>query len=383
MSRYGIIVKDNGNRYDNMYDINAVMGYDIATKTWFLNAFERDLDSAPDLCLGCGWSADYPKLKDLMDKIERMNVFICISNKNKKRILEEAASRGEVINFDKYNFLVEMDDKEYFSPPPNHYVNHDERATDYYNDIKKQYHNLGGITDDILYDIATIILLKTDMEYQEFDMVRKFLRDLTIMDTKSLRDLPLDVTYEEDCRVMDNDELKSLVSFTPQKMTNPLEFVYELTDEELVGINGVEVVLEDGLLFNNGIIAHANGKDLNGVFILRVDKDNNIYACRDIISLLMKERYNITCSINTEVKKLLIKIVYEMRSLFFNGDKYLFRNIDDIIRMRRFFQDITAMTYARPIRKFLADIMYAVDCRRNEEQNSAESSNFEDEEIPF
>jgi len=74
--------------------------------------------------------------------------------------------------------------------------------------------------------------------------------------------------------------------WTPSETMDKLVFRHELSDVELAGLNGVAVTLEDGMLRANGIvIAHTDGKDLNGQFVLRVT-DDGVYACHDIISLV-------------------------------------------------------------------------------------------------
>lgn len=71
--------------------------------------------------------------------------------------------------------------------------------------------------------------------------------------------------------------------YTPQETMDKVSFLKELTDEELVDINGKKVTFEDGMIIVDGVItAVTEGVDLNGEFILRV-ADDGVYACHDIV----------------------------------------------------------------------------------------------------
>lgn len=209
MSRYGIILRDNGNRYDEKYDTCAVIGYDYMTQSWFINGFERHFDSAPDICLGGGFSSEFPKLADLMKKIGLLNVSMQISEKNRENIRQEAASLGETIDFSNYGFIVEMKEEEYLA------FNSDQFAKEesYYHDIKGRYDTICNTDpvikselDKTLYDMCHLLFLSDTMEYRDYEMILIFLEKLIkIKYSRPARKLLFDVMYEEEKRRLQED----------------------------------------------------------------------------------------------------------------------------------------------------------------------------------
>ncbi len=174
MSRYGIVIRDDGHRYERMYDPNGIIGYDEAEDTWFIMGFERDYDDCPELWLGDGICEIYPCLYNLFDKIETMNISICISENVRKKILKDMGKYGDDIIFDSYSCIVDIPEDEYMAYTPQAEESH----------IMYLYNLLSIITPDLkdavdrsLYELKDV-LLNGNIEYDNYDTMRIFLTEI-------------------------------------------------------------------------------------------------------------------------------------------------------------------------------------------------------------
>lgn len=74
--------------------------------------------------------------------------------------------------------------------------------------------------------------------------------------------------------------------WTPQETMDAVEFANELSDEELVALNGKTMTFEDGAAYDENGEEVCYGKvELNGEFTIRV-ADDGIYACRNLTEVL-------------------------------------------------------------------------------------------------
>lgn len=98
-------------------------------------------------------------------------------------------------------------------------------------------------------------------------------------------------------------------AWTPQETMDEVSFNEELTDEQLVAINGTTMVFENGASYDEDGEEVCYGKvELNGEFTIRV-ADDGIYACRNLTEVLTglipkanSDRILFTTSEKTNVK---------------------------------------------------------------------------------
>lgn len=230
MSRFGIIIRDNGYRFDMKYDINGVIGYDDPMETWFIMGFERNFDSAPDIWIGHTIGKTYPKLSSLLDKISRMKLTIhFIKDEDKDAIVRLAQRMGETIDLDAYDCIEEILLEEYAAGLPCWKGGRDE-SVEIYHDLQKKYNELCESCpkmkqnlDNAIYEIGCI-LLNGHLEYAHFDAMRSFLKELAEMSCHiATRKFLYDIQYQKLC-ARGNEENKLIADGDMPTDEEPIPF---------------------------------------------------------------------------------------------------------------------------------------------------------------